>query len=276
MLIKYGNIFQNDTLHGGNSLFGESESIKLVPPELPVVTEINQNELLKKEKELVGMYLSAHPLDQFAFEVKHFTTATVAQASDMVGRASKEESLQGKEIIIAGIITNVKISYTRSTGKPFANFMIEDFNGSMNFAVYGRDYEAFMQYMQPNLPLLIKCSLSPRFGFGRPNPEDSKPVDYELKVKRIRHLANTKEEFVREITLNIPVKMVNPSFRLEFLKIIKANKGKTNLIIKFLDFENKVAAEFFSEKYRVSLNPDLMDYFNSKEINCLFVPSLGF
>lgn len=276
VLIKYGNIFQNDTVNGGNSLFGASESIKLVPPEIPALAEVNQNELLKKEKELVGMYLSAHPLDQFAFEVKHFTTCTVTEASDMVERVSKEEALQGKEIIIAGIITNVKVSYTRSTGKPFANFVIEDFNGSMNFAVFGRDYEAFMQYMQPNLPLLIKCSLSPRFGFNRPNAEGSKPVDYELKVKRIRHLANTKEEFVREITLNVPVKMVNPSFRQEFLEKIKQNKGKTTLIINFLDFENKIAVELLSEKYRVSLNPDLMDYFNSKEINCLFVPSLGF
>lgn len=276
LLIKYGNIFQNDTLNGGNSLFGESESIKLVPPEIPPLEEVNQNELLKKEKELVGMYLSAHPLDQFAFEVKHFTTCTITEASDMVERASKEESLQGKEIIIAGIITNVRIAYTKSNGKPFANFVIEDFNGSMNFALFGRDYEAFMQYMQPNLPLLLKCSISPRFGFSRANTESSRPVDYELKVKRIRHLANTKEEFVREITLNIPVKMVNKNFRMEFLKVIKENKGKTNLIIKFLDFENKVVVEFLSEKYRVSLNPDLMDYFESNAINCLFTPSLGF
>lgn len=276
VLIRYGNIFQNDTVNGGNSLFGESESIKLVPPEIPPLTAANQNELLKKEKELVGMYLSAHPLDQFTFEVKHFTTATISEASDMVGRASQVEALQGKEIIIAGIITNVKISYTRSTGKPFANFVIEDFNGSMNFAVYGRDYEAFMQYMQPNLPLLIKCSLSPRFGFGRQNPEETKPVEYELKVKRIKHLGNTKEELVREITLNIPVKMVTPSFRTEFVKKLKQNKGNTSLIIKFLDYDNKVAVDFLSEKYRISLNPDLMEYFNNRAINCLFVPSLGF
>lgn len=276
VLIKYGNIFQNDTLNGGNSLFGASESIKLVAPEIPPFTEANQNELLKKEKELVGMYLSAHPLDQFAFEVKHFTNATITEASDMVSRAPKEELLQGKEIIIAGIITNVKVSYTRSKGKPFANFVIEDFNGSMNFGVYGRDYESFMQYMQPNLPLLIKCSIGPRYGFGRSNSEDSKPVDYELKVKRIRHLANTKEEFIREITVKIPVKMVNAHFRAEFLGKIKENKGRTNLIIKFLDFDNKIALDFLSEKYRVSLNADLMDYFHNRGIHCLIVPSLGF
>lgn len=276
VLVKYGNIFQNDTLNGSNSLFGESESIKLVSPDIPPFVEANLNELLKKEKELVGMYLSAHPLDQFAFEVKHFTTCTISEASEMVERAPKEVSFQGKEIIIAGIITNVRVAYTRNTGKPFANFVIEDFNGSMSFAVYGRDYEAFMQYMQPNLPLLIKCTIAPRFGFAYSNQDSSKQVDYELKVKRIRHLANTKEDFVKEITLRIPVNMVNSQFRKEFVKKIKEHKGKTTLIIKFIDFENRVAVDFISEKYRVSLNPDLLDYFNRNAINCLFVPSLSF
>ncbi len=275
-LIKYGNRFQNDTLNGGNSLFGESESIKLTPPEIPPLAEANQNELLKKEKELVGMYLSAHPLDQFAFEVKHFTTCTISEAADMVTRASKEEALQGKELIIAGIVTNVKVSYTRSTGKPFANFVIEDFNGSMNFAVYGRDYEAFMQYMQPNLPLIIKCSLSPRFGYGQQNKDDQKPVDYELKVKRIRHLANTKEEFVRELTINVPVKIVNKKFRAELVNRLKENKGTTNLVVKFLDYDKKFAVEYVSAKYRISLNNDLLEYFETSSLGYSFVPSLSF
>jgi len=275
-LIRYGNRFQTDTVNGGSSLFGTSESVKLVPPEIPAAVEVDMHELLKKEKELVGMYLSAHPLDQFAFEVKNFTSCTVADASDMVAQAPKEESLQGKEIIIAGIVTSVKISYTRSSGKPFANFTIEDFNGSLNFAIYGKDYEAFMQYMQPNLPLILKCSISPRFGFSSASKEEAKSVDYELKVKRIRHLANTKEEFIKEITLNVPVKMVTPGFRNELLKVIKQNKGKTTLTIKFLDYDNRIAVEFFSTKYMVSLNTDLLSYLELRNVNVSFVPSLSF
>ena len=275
-LIRYGNRFQTDTVNGGGSLFGSSESVKLVPPEIPSVPAIDMHELLKKEKELVGMYLSAHPLDQFAFEVKNFTTCTIADAADLAAQAPKDETLQGREIIIAGIVTSVKISYTRSSGKPFANFTIEDFNGSQNFAIYGKDYEAFMQYMQPNLPLILKCSISPRFGFSSAGKEEAKSVDYELKVKRIRHLANTKEEFIREITLNIPVKMVTPGFRSELLKVIKQNRGKTTLTIKFLDYDNRVAVEFFSTKYMVSLNTDLLSYLDLRAVNVSFVPSLSF
>jgi DNA polymerase-3 subunit alpha len=275
-LIKYGNRFQNDTVNGGNSLFGTSESIKLVPPDVPLFMEADTHEILKREKELVGMYLSAHPLDIYAFEVKNFTTATLSDASDMVDRAPKDESLQGKEIIIAGLVTSVKVSYTRSTGKPFANFTVEDFNGSQNFAVYGKDYEGFMQYLQPNLPLIIKCAINPRFGYASANKDDGKSVDYELKIKRIRHLANTKEDFVRDITIDIPVKMITPGFRGELVKKLKENKGKTSLIIKLVDYDNQVAVELISTKYQISLNNDLLDYFDSRGISFRFVPSLSF
>jgi len=275
-LIKYGNRYQTDTVNGGNSLFGSAESVKLVPPDIPAPMEIDSNELLKKEKELVGMYLSAHPLDQFAFEVKHFTNCSLSEAADMVSKAPKEEMFQGKELIIAGIVTSVKVSYTRGTGKPFANFTVEDFNGSVNFAVYGKDYEAFMQYMQVNIPLILKCAIAPRFGYSASKGEDSKPVDYELKVRKIRHLANTKEEFIKEITVNVPVNQVSPGFRKEFLGKIKENKGRTNLIVKFVDFQNKIAVEFYSGQYQISLSTDLLEYFNSRGLNYLFIPSLSF
>lgn len=275
-LIRYGNRYQNDSVNGGNSLFGTSESVKLVPPDVPLYQETDSHEMLKREKELVGMYLSAHPLDQYAFEVKHFTTCTITEAGDMVARAPKDESVAGKEIIIAGIVTSVKISHSRSSGKPFANFTVEDFDGSQSFSLYGKDYEASMMYLQQNLPLLLKCAIAPRFGFASEKKDDAKPVDYELKIKKIRHLANTKEDFIREMTLNIPVKMVTPGFRGELIKVLKENKGKTALIIKFLDYDNKIAVEFYSTKYMISLNNGLLDYFNSRSLEYLFVPSLSF
>lgn len=275
-LIRYGNRYQNDTVNGGNSLFGTSESIKMVPPELPPFAEADTHEMLKREKELVGMYLSAHPLDIYAFEVKHFTTCTISDAADMVVRAPKDESFQGKEIVIAGLVTSVKVSYTRSTGKPFANFTIEDFNGSQNFAVYGKDYEAFMQYLQPNIPLILKCAINPRFGYSQASKDENKQVDYELKIKRVRHLANTKEDFVRDITIDVPVKMITPGFRSELIKRLKDNKGRTALVVKLVDFENQVAVELVSTKYSVSLNNDLLDYFDSRGISFHFVPSLSF
>ncbi|MFA6334133.1 MAG: DNA polymerase III subunit alpha [Bacteroidales bacterium] len=275
-LIRYGNRYQTDVVSGGNSLFGLSETVKLVPPEIPQGVEANQHDLLKREKELVGMYLSAHPLDQFSFEVKNFTTNTLAESVDMVNRAPNEEAVQGKEIIIAGIVTNVKISYTKSSGKPFAHFTIEDFNGSVSFSVFGKDYENFMQYTQQNLPLLLKCAIAPKFGYDAAKQEGAKNVDYELKIKSIRHLANTKEDFIKQITINIPIRELNGGLRKELTNRFKENKGSTAVIIKALDYENQLAVEFFSTKYKVSLTNDLFGYLDSIPLEYSFTPTLSF
>ncbi len=276
-LIKYGSRFQSEILNGGNSLFGKSETIKLTPPDIPQGVEVNQNDLLKKEKELVGMYLSAHPLDQFAFEVKHFTTHTLVQTAELVEKAPADESLQRKDVIIAGIVTNVKISYTKTQGRPFANFTIEDFNGSISFSVFGKDYENFMQYFQPNLPLLMKCTISPKFGYGAAKQEQpTKNVDYELKIKSIRHLANTKDDFIKQITINIPIKVLNGGFRKELIKSFNENKGNTAVIIKALDYEAQLGVEFFSTKYKVSLNKEFFNFLESIPLDYSFTPTLSF
>ena len=276
-LLKYGNAYQTDSLTSGTSLFGESESIKLMTPPIPIVgEEIDKNILLKKEKELVGMYLSAHPLDQFDFEIKNFATASIPEAVDMLTRAGKDESLQNKELILAGMVTNYKISYTKTTGRPFANLTVEDFSGSVNFSLFGKDYELFMQYCQQNIPVLLKVSISPRFGFSAAKQENNQPVEYELKIKNIRHLANTKEDFIKEFTVNIPVKSVNGNFRKELVKKLKEHKGSTALVVKFLDYDKQLAVEFFSIKYQISLNRGFLEYLDSALIEYSFSPKMTF
>ena len=275
-LLKYGNSYQTDSLTSGISLFGDSESIKLITPDIPISDgSIDKNLLLKREKELVGMYLSAHPLDQFEIEVHNFTTASISEAIDMVVRAREEESLQNKELIVAGIVTNYKISYTKTTGRPFAVLTVEDFDGMVEFSLFGKDYELFMQYCQQNIPLLIKTVISPRFGYGGAKP-DKQPTEYELKIKNIRHLANTKEDFIKEFMVTIPVKSIDGNFRKEFVKKLRENKGSTALVIKLADYEKRLAVEFFSAKYQVSLNRGFLDYLNSIPVEYSFNPRMVF
>lgn len=274
-LLKYGNKFQYDVLNGGNSLFGESETIKLTPPEIPPLTvEVNKYDLLNREKELVGMYLSAHPLDQFAFEVDHFTTNTLSQIKELLDRAPKESAIQGKEVIIAGIITNVKISYTKVGSKPYANFTIEDYGGTFSFTLFSKDYENYMQYMQPNLPLLIKCAILPRFSFGA-NKQEA-PKEYELKIKGMRHLANTKEDFIKQVTLDLPVTSLTSDVRKNLVKRLKENPGTAVLTVNVLDYTNKLSVEFVSTKFKVSLDQEMLNYLNSVSIGCSFTPTLSF
>ncbi|MDD4638702.1 MAG: DNA polymerase III subunit alpha, partial [Bacteroidales bacterium] len=275
-LIKYGTKYQADFVNGGNSLFGQVQNISLSKPEVPETLPADQFELLNREKELVGMYLSAHPLDNFRFEVKHFTTHNLHQTKDLLEAAQSDPSLIGKELIIAGIITNIKVSYTKSGSRPYASFTVEDYNGSLSFTIYSKEYESFMQYLQPNMPLLIKCALNQRYGFGSSRPEAEKNNEVLLRIKSMRHLANTKEDFVRSVTINIPLEGLTSSLRKGLISNFKENKGNTAVIINVLDYKNRLNAEFVSSKYKISLNLSLLSYLEKEGLEFSFTPTLSF
>ena len=111
--------------------------------------------------------------------------------------------------------------------------------------------------------LFMKCAIMPRI-YGKPQDEENKenttPVECDLKIRKITLLANTKEEFIKSFTINLPVTKVDKEFRKELLKTIKSNKGKKALSIKALDYQNQISVEFFSRKYKIDVNQDLIDF----------------
>lgn len=279
LLLRYGNRYQADFINDTNSLFGEKHSPKPVTPDIPPLPDVDSLELLKREKELIGMYISAHPLDQYSFEIKNFATHSLAQAIELPEMALKNKNLRGKELILAGLVSSVKTSYTRSTGKPFSNFSLEDFEGSASFALYGKDYETFMQYIQQGLPLLLKCVIMPRFPVGNKvteTGEQVEPSEYVLKIKNIRLLSNTKEEFIKEFNINIDVSRLDSFLRKNLVKQIKENRGKTALILNITDFESQMAVEFVSGKYLISLNSSFLEFLDNNGVKYSFTPSLSF
>jgi hypothetical protein len=128
--------------------------------------------------------------------------------------------------------------------------------------------------MQPNLPLLIKCAILPRFSYGA-NKQEA-PKEYELKVKGMRHLANTKEDFIKQVTLDLPLTSLTSDVRINLVKKLKENPGTALLTINVLDYTNKLSVEFISTKFKVSLDQEMLNYLNSVSIGCSFTPTLSF
>jgi DNA polymerase-3 subunit alpha len=259
----------------GNSLFGTHESIKPVRPEIPVAMEVDKMELLKRERELVGMFLSAHPLDQYRFEIKTFTSNTIGEAAELASQALQDSSLRGKEMIIAGMVTNSKSSVTK-TGRPFVSFSVEDFNGTIQFSLFGKDYENFMKYTHPGTPLLIKVAILQKYGFQNNGDDSAKQVDCELKVRSMRLLSNTREDFIKSITLSLPVSMITKNLRRDLTNIFKENKGSTRVVVKILDYETQISVEFVSIKYSVALTDVLLNYLEANGIEWSITPTLSF
>ena len=252
-LIRYGQKVKLEKANDVNSLFGMHNSIPIVHPQHQPAIGFSKLELLNKERELVGMYLSSHPLEGYSFEIKHFVSNSIPQATQFVKDLSARNERSDKEITLAGIVTSVKKSTSQKSGKPYATFTIEDFHGSTSFTLFGKDYETYMSYLEKDNALFLRCEPLPRFG-GSGNA----PRELELKILNITLLANVKEEYVKQVCLKLPVEIITPEFCKELVTALKEHPGTVLLNVKVIDLPNQIIVDFFSRSLRVSLNPELM------------------
>ena len=278
-VIKYAAKFHSDTLSNTNTLFGDMEEIKPIRPEFPMVQDENRMELLSKEKEVVGMYLSAHPLDIYRFEVNNFADCTVQKIADIEaelklsnqasqgGHTKGEFPYANKVYTSAGIVAKSDLLTTKSN-RPYCKFVLEDFSSSHEFALFGKDYEIFMSHVAVNTPLLIKFAVEQRYKRRTDDSQKGKggataPIVYSLRIKEMHLLSNIKDTMVREFHVSIPVEKVNAGFEKEFAKVCKKNKGNALLYIRFYDDRKKRECEFYSRKFKVSPEQPLLDFLDS-------------
>ena len=265
-LLRYAAKIQNDTLSSGGSLFGDMEEIKPVRPVIPPpMPDYNELEFLKKEKECVGMYLSAHPLDRFKLEIDTFTTVNIARLDEIERTMQTDKSVQGKEFLVAGLVTECDIRYTKSGNKPWCRFTLEDYSGSHTFSLFSKDYETFMKYTQVHTPLLIKCVVRARF---RKKDEYDTGETYELRIVNMALLSNTKEAFVKEFHVSLPLSEVTPELSAALAKEFKHHKGKARLFVD-LSFSHDGVDDnltLFSKKYTVSPDYELFEFLDKKNL----------
>lgn len=138
-LMRYGQRFQTEQNNAQQSLFGGGEHVDIQRPVLPACADWSQLEKLTKEREMVGLYLSAHPLDDYKIIIDHMCKTQLSELENL-------DPLKGQEIAVAGMVVSVQNLMTK-TGKPWGKFVLEDYNGTHEFALFGKDYENFRKYL---------------------------------------------------------------------------------------------------------------------------------
>lgn len=276
LILRYGGRFQKDFESMKNNLFGGGIAIETSKPQIPIIQPLNQIEILKKEKELVGTYLSAHPLDRFKFEIEQFSTCTITNLISLSENSLKDQSIFGKEFFIAALVTGAEKKISKNN-RPWCKLSVEDYSGTTSFSLFGKDYELFMAYTQEQLALLMKIKIVPRYPYLTAEEKDKqrqngysdrpKPIGSELKIVSISLLSNTKDSFIKELMIEIPIEMINSNFRKEFQKTIKENKGNSLLSIKIKDDTNKLTADFFSRKYKVGAEIGFINFLERKGLS---------
>ncbi|MDX9696004.1 MAG: DNA polymerase III subunit alpha [Bacteroidales bacterium] len=246
-LIKYGNTFQADKNTKQISLFGGKNTIEISKPNAPVQNDWQKLETLNREKEIIGVYLSAHPLDDFKLEIDNFCNASLSELSELA-------HLRGKELAVAGIVTEVKHG-TSKNGNPYGFLTIQDYTDSFRFALFGKDYQEFRKYCYMDYPLLIK---------GNILPKAYKEEELEFKIKSIMMLGEVRNNLVRSISITIPIQSIQPALINEIKEVALKQKGKAQLKFKIVDPEEKLSVNLFSRTEKIDVSNDLIAYLNKK------------
>ena len=251
MLLKYGELYKKDSMDSAISLFGDAEELKPERPEIPeMVGDEDIMEKLKYEKELVGMYLSSHPLDTYAFELENFTTCPISELGTLISECDQKK--EKMKVNVAGFITNTTQSMTK-TGRPMSRMTVEDYSGSYEFAFFGKDHEAFMQYEKENTGIFIEGVIDEKFYIKPEERAQGKTVEFSFKPKNMMLLGNVADSYVKGFAINITTPMLSPEFREKLVKILKRNKGNVPLTMFLYDPVKKWNIEFLSHKFRVQV-----------------------
>ena len=255
-LVRYIEGYRNDTLDSAASLFGEMEEMA---PERPVVPEMSGEEDifadLQREKELVGMYLSSHPLDVHKFAIDNFVTTELSALDDLV--AECEKTKKPMKVTLAGLVTDVK-SLTSKTGKPWSKTVIEDYSGSYELAFFGKDYEAYLSYMKLHEALYIEGEIGEKYYIRPEERAAGKTSPYSFKVKKINLLGNVADDLLSGFVIGLTTPMLTQKFRKDLAAVLKRHPGKFPLGMYLTDHETGYRIQFHSNKYKVGVNEDLI------------------
>ena len=256
-IVRYGELFRNDTLDASASLFGDIDEMK---PDRPVIPEWdgeeNYLEVLQKEKELVGMYLSSHPLDKYQFAIENFATCELANLPNYISEC--EHAKKTAKICIAGLVTEYKPLVTKK-GAPYSRTILEDYSGSYELTLFSKDHEAYFSYMIPHQALFIEGTIEEKYGLRPEERAQGKTVPYVFKVKGITMLGNVAENMVKAFGINIETPMLTPEFRKGLVKVIKSHAGKIPLEVFFYDPDTRYRIQLKSNKYQVAVSTELIN-----------------
>ncbi|MBS3769542.1 MAG: DNA polymerase III subunit alpha [Bacteroidales bacterium] len=242
-LMKYGSKYQHDKQTRQQTLFGESGGIEIAKPKLPEVEEWQKLDKLNKEKELVGIYLSAHPLDDFKTEIEQFTDTSLKDLNSDFGR------FRDKDVTVAGIVTNVQHAMSKNN-KPYGRLTLQDYTDSYEFIMFGKDYQEFRKFFYKDYPLFVKGKIQPRF---------SDSSLYEFKIKQIHMLSDVKEELVNTLTVTVSLSDINEHL-IEELNRYTERKGKVRMRFRIVDPVDNISLNMYSRAKRIELTDGLMDF----------------
>jgi len=239
--IKYAAKTQQEEQSAQASLFGGTSGTAMPKPKIDFVEPFSEIEKLNLEKEVVGIYISGHPLDNFRFEIDTFCTATCGQLNEI-------ESLLGRELKLGGIVSGVEHRTTK-TGKPFGKFTLEDYNGNCTFTLFGEDYLKFRNFMNIGWFLFLEGAVI-KNNWGQQN--------IEFKIRNIDLLNEIGIKRSKGVQIRVNASEINNDLIGRIEGVCREYAGNTPLYLKVRDEQENISLELLSRKFRINPINDMV------------------
>ena len=248
-LIRYGQLYQNEMAQARNSLFGGDNAVEIATPPIIKGEQWSDIERLNKEREYVGIYLSAHPLDEYRIVLDNLCNTKCSELNDLSTLSDRED------IIFGGIVTSNQQKYTKN-GKPCGFVNIEDYNGTGQLAFFGEDWGKWNGMLIVGSSVYITAKCVPRF-------RDSNL--YDLKVQNIEYLPTVKERSIDRFTINITTDDLDSLVVEELNQIIREHPGKTKLFFQLHDRKGNNHVLLKSRTHEIDVRQDLIKFIENHD-----------
>ena len=250
-LVRFGKQYQQFKVAAANSLFGMSDDVGFTTPAIPEAEPWSGIDRLNKEKELVGIYLSAHPLDDYSL-ILHKMCNTLCK--DVV-KDNYEELAGREEITFGGIVTHVNQRFNKQ-GKPFGIVTIEDFEGPGEIALFGEDWGKWSGMLTENCSVYITGKCDKRYATSN---------NYYFNINSIEYLQTVKSERVSRFTINVNGNDIDTAMVNDILTTMGDNPGKTELYFNIKDDENNTNILLKSSARPIEVSKELVNYVDQHE-----------
>ena len=248
-LLRYGQTYQMEQAQMRNSLFGGMNEVEIATPPIPEAEPWGDIERLNRERELVGIYLSAHPLDEYQVILKHVCNTNMKELEDL-------KALQGREeLTFGGMVVGLRKGMSKR-GDPYGIARIEDYSGAVEVPFWRNDWAVYQGFVQEKMFVFIHAKVE---------PNKWRPETLDLKINKVELMSDVKDSVIHKFTITLPLEEIDKSMVDGLTDICQKNPGNADLFVKIYDKEMNMSVDMMSHPVKVAVDRQLITYLEQFE-----------
>ena len=252
-ILKFGSVYQANAVNTSNTLFGDLQMPDIVPPKLTVCEPWPLAVQLDYEKEVTGMFMSGHPLDNYKFEMRHYNITPLVDYTEFKAAVNIHPN-PAKSFRLAGLVVDAQHRLTKA-GKNFAVLTVEDYSGKADFMLWSEDYVKYTNYLEKGLIVMLEGAFRKRYNGDQ----------YDFKLEKLHLLETVKPNLTKQVIIDVEPQFINEEL-VDFIdKNVKANPGKTSLKFNIIDSRHKFKVGMYSLERSLTMNDDMAFFLNGNK-----------